>query len=180
MKYRINAKLHWWKIYLGRVEKILLKNNQLTIVSWATFPPLLFVSMIRSDKKYKRNPKLLWWQIHIGPFGTNPLENLPWAPNGQGKLWKTKKSDRESQSKQPTAFSVLMRFRSTNRNQFSPTNGREISSSVFGQTRLGQLYFLRFFTQSTPQQLLQFAITFSMQLRATHPIHASHATNKQM
>ena len=139
MKYRINAKLHWWKIYLGCVEKILLKNNQLTIVSWATFPPLLFVSMIRSDKKYKRNPKLLWWQIHIGPFGTNPLENLPWAPNGQGKLWKTKKSDRESQSKQPTAFSVLMRFRSTNRNRFSPTNGREISSSVYGTTRLGQL-----------------------------------------
>ena len=96
--------------------------------------------MIPSNKKYKRNPKLLWWQIHIGPFGTNPLENLPWAPNGQGKLWKTKKSDRESQSKQPTAFSVLMRFRSTNRNRFSPTNGREISSSVFGQTRLGQLY----------------------------------------
>ena len=134
-----------YKIYLGRVEKILLKNNQLTIVSWATFPPLLFVSMIRSDKKYKRNPKLLWWQIHIGPFGTNPLENLPWAPNGQGKLWKTKKSDRESQSKQPTAFSVLMRFRSTNRNRFSSPNGREISSSVFGQTRLGQLYPLFFF-----------------------------------
>ena len=63
-------------------------------------------------------------------------------PTGRASCGKQKKSDRESQSKQPTAFSVLMRFRSTNRNRFSPTNGREISSSVFGQTRLGQLYVL--------------------------------------
>ena len=41
---------------------------------------------------------------------------------------------------QPTAFSVLKRFWSPNQNLFSPRNGREISSSVYGQTRHGQLY----------------------------------------
>ena len=61
---RINAKIALIKIYLGRVEKILLKNNQLTIVLLATFPPLLFVCMIRSDRsimlqEIERNAKLL-------------------------------------------------------------------------------------------------------------------------
>ena len=36
-------------------------------------------------------------------------------------------------------FSVLTWFWSTNRNWFSPTNSRENGSSVYGQTRLGQL-----------------------------------------
>ena len=52
-----------------------------------------------------------------------------------------KKSDRESQSKQPTAFSVLMRFRGTNRNRFSPTNGREIQSGASSRAKHGGAYF---------------------------------------
>ena len=36
---------------------------------------------------------------------------------------------------------MLRRFYSTNRNRFSSRNGRENSSSVYGQTRCGQLYF---------------------------------------
>ena len=44
------------KSILVVLKKSFSKNNQLTFVSVATFPPLLFVSMIRSDKKYKRNP----------------------------------------------------------------------------------------------------------------------------
>ena len=43
-------------------------------------------------------------------------------------------------NKQPIAFSVLIWFWSTNRNWFSPTNGRKNGSSVYRQTRLGQLY----------------------------------------
>ena len=35
---------------------------------------------------------------------------------------------------------MLRRFYSTNRNRFSSRNGRENSSSVYGQTRCGQLY----------------------------------------
>ena len=61
-------------------------------------------------------------------------------PMGRANCGKLKKSERERQAKQPTAFSELIRFWRTNRNRFSPTNGREISSSVYGQTRLGQLY----------------------------------------
>ena len=44
------------------------------------------------------------------------------------------------EKKQPIAFSGPIPAWSTNRNLFSPINGREISSSVYRQTRLGQLY----------------------------------------
>ena len=50
------------------------------------------------------------------------------------------KSERERQNKQPTAGSVPIHFWRTDQNLFSPTNGRENSSSVYGMTRLGQLY----------------------------------------
>ena len=55
--------------------------------------------------------------------------------------------------KQPIADSLPMRFCSTNWNWVSPTNGREISSSLFGLTRFGQLYSL---------YILYFCITFSV------------------
>ena len=66
-----------------------------------------------------------------------------WPSTSTGTMvlcWSCKQSERERQNKQPTAFSVLIRFWSTHQNLFSPRNGREISSSVFGQSRLGQLY----------------------------------------
>ena len=50
------------------------------------------------------------------------------------------KSERERQNKQPTAGSVPIHFWRTDQNLFSPTNGRENGSSVFGTTRLGHLY----------------------------------------
>ena len=53
---------------------------------------------------------------------------------------KGKKSCSWWKNKQPIAFSVLIRSWSTNQNLFSPTNGREISSSVYGRTRPTQLY----------------------------------------
>ena len=40
----------------------------------------------------------------------------------------------------PIAFLSPIRSWNTNRNLFSPTNGREISSSVYGRTRPTQLY----------------------------------------
>ena len=77
--------------------------------------------------------------------GTNPCEQKweIWPSTSTGTMvlcWSCKQSERERQNKQPTAFSVLIRFRSTHQNWFSPRNGREISSSLFDQTRLGQLY----------------------------------------
>ena len=76
--------------------------------------------------------------------GTNPCEQKweIWPSTTTGTMvfcWSCKQSERERQNKQPTAFSVLIRFWSTHQNLFSPRNGREISSSVFGTTRLGQL-----------------------------------------
>ena len=76
--------------------------------------------------------------------GTNPCEQKweIWPSTSTGTMvfcWSCKQSERERQNKQPTAFSVLIRFWSTHQNLFSPRNGREISSSVFGTTRLGQL-----------------------------------------
>ena len=52
------------------------------------------------------------------------------------------KSDHETKTKQPITLSELIRPWDTNRNRFSPRNVREISSSVYGRTRLGQLHFL--------------------------------------
>ncbi len=76
---------------------------------------------------------------------TNPCEQKweIWPSTSTGTMvfcWSCKQSERERQNKQPTAFSVLIRFWSTHQNWFSPRNGREISSSLFDQTRLGQLY----------------------------------------
>ena len=68
-----------------------------------------------------------------------------WPSTSTGTMvfcWSCKQSERERQNKQPTAFSVLIRFWSTHQNLFSPRKGREISSSLFDQTRLGQLYFI--------------------------------------
>ena len=77
--------------------------------------------------------------------GTNPCEQKweIWPSTSTGTMvfcWSCKQSERERQNKQPTAFSVLIRFWSTHQNLFSPRNGREISSSLYGTTRLGQLY----------------------------------------
>ena len=94
----------------------------------------------------------LMWMVRFVTFvhkdlcqGTNPCEqNLQiWSFTSMGTMvfcWSCKQSERERQNKQPTAFSVLIRFWSTHQNWFSPRNGREISSSLFDQTRLGQLY----------------------------------------
>ena len=76
---------------------------------------------------------------------TNPCEQKweIWPSTSTGTMvfcWSYKQSERERQNKQPTAFSVLIRFWSTYQNLFSPTNGQKISSSVFGQTRPTRLY----------------------------------------
>ena len=54
-------------------------------------------------------------------------------------FWETKKVSAREKTKHPTADSVSIRFSSTNWNWIWPTNGREISSSLFGLTRCGQL-----------------------------------------
>ena len=76
---------------------------------------------------------------------TNPCEQKweIWPSTSTGTMvfcWSCKQSERERQNKQPTAFSVLIRFWSTHQNWFSSRNSRENSSSLYGTTRLGQLY----------------------------------------
>ena len=79
-------------------------------------------------------------QIHVTCFGTNPFE-MHTEQRKQCACEGQKKSCSWWGKKQPIAFSGPIPAWSTNRNLFSPINGREISSSVYRQTRLGQLYF---------------------------------------
>ena len=90
------------------------------------------------DKKYKRNAKLHCWEIQFGRFWTNPLEKLLWA---RATSERQNKSECERNKKHPIASSVSIRFWSTHQNWFSSRNSRENSSSLYGTTRLGQLYF---------------------------------------
>ena len=53
--------------------------------------------------------------------------------------------------KQPIAFFALIQFWSTNRNLFSPTNDRENSFSMYGQTKRGQLYIGHLLNTYQPQ-----------------------------
>ena len=67
---------------------------------------------------------------------------LPWARPTSGSQNKSKWAETTTH---PIAFLGPIRSWNTNRNLFSPTNGREISSSVYGRTRPTQLY-LKFFS----------------------------------
>ena len=75
---------------------------------------------------------------HLTCLWTNLLEMpmeewMLWVSVGQNKItWWIK-------NKQPSADSVSIRFYSTNPIWISPTKGREISSSVYGLARFGQL-----------------------------------------
>ena len=82
--------------------------------------------------------------------GTNPCEQKwqIWPSTSMGTMvfcWSCKQKWAWEKNKQPTAFSVLIRFWRTNQNQFSPKNGQENGSSLYGTTRLGQLYALGLF-----------------------------------
>ena len=90
-----------------------------------------------SLSSYKRNANFHRWEIHFGRFEQILLRNC--FEHGQ-LLTIQNKSECERNKKHPTASSVPIRLWSTHQNWFSPRNGREISFSVFDQTRLGQLY----------------------------------------
>ena len=80
------------------------------------------------------------WQILVVLNMGNPLENPATNTMGASEYcWSCKQKWEWEKNKQPTAFSVLIRFWSTHQNLFSPRNGQEISSSLFDQTRLGKL-----------------------------------------
>ena len=80
------------------------------------------------------------WQILVVLNMGNPLENPATNTMGASEYcWSCKQKWAWEKNKQPTAFSVLIRFWRTNQNQFSPKNGRENGSSLYGTTRLGQL-----------------------------------------
>ena len=106
-------------------------DNILTILIWSQESIM--------DKKYKRNAKLHCWEIQFGRFWTNPLEKLLWA---RATSERQNKSECERNKKHPTASSVSIRFWSTHQNWFSSRNSRENSSSLYGTTRLGQLYLV--------------------------------------
>ena len=78
-------------------------------------------------------------QIPVNFFRTNPFE-MPKEQQKQVYIYRAKKSCSWWKNKQPIAFSVLIQSWSTNQNWFSPTSGRENGSSVYRQTRLGELY----------------------------------------
>ena len=77
--------------------------------------------------------KYLWkqmWQI--------------WTSTSTGTMvfcWSCKQSWSWTNAKKFLRFLGLMRSRSSNRILYRPANGREISSSLFGQTRRTRLYF---------------------------------------
>ena len=81
-------------------------------------------------------------QIHVTCFGTNPFE-MHTEQRKQCACKGQKKVVPGGEKKQPIAFSGPIRAWSTNQNLFSPTNGREIGSSVYGRTRPTQLYAFR-------------------------------------
>ena len=103
------------KTFLGQVQKLyhLWSHMNLTLDS--------------SDK-----------QIHVTCFSTNPFE-MPTEQRKQCASLGQKKVAPGGKMMHPIAFSGPIRAWSTNWNLFSPTNGREISSSVYGQTRRTQL-----------------------------------------
>ena len=102
---------------------------------------------------------------------------LPWAQPTSGSQNKSKWAETTTH---PIAFLGPIRSWNTNRNLFSPTNGREISSSVYGRTRPTQLYFffrkmieifLKIFTSSqtiAEQGHQVFALTNWLTQQITH------------
>ena len=73
------------------------------------------------------------------------------VPIAQRKLLETKKSGCQRKNKQPIAFLAIIQFWSTDRNLFSPTNDRENSFSMYGQTKRGQLYIGHLLNTYQPQ-----------------------------
>ena len=96
----------------------------------------------------------LMWMFRFVTFvftsicqGTNPCEQKwqIWTSTSTGTMvfcWSCKQSWSWTNAKKFLRFLGLMRSRSSNRILYRPANGREISSSLFGQTRRTRLYIL--------------------------------------
>ena len=93
----------------------------------------------QKDLFRSRSIGFVWWEIHSTCFWTNPSGNAHVLADAVCMCGAKQKYLVDEKKKQPIADSLPMRFCSTNWNWVSPTNGREISSSLFGLTRFGQL-----------------------------------------
>ena len=99
----------------------------------------IFLPYYRTVREFdNENSSSVEEQTHVTCFSTNPFE-MPTEQWKQCACVGQKKSCSWWTNKQPIAFSVLIWFWSTYQNWFSSTNGRENGSSVYRQTRLGQL-----------------------------------------
>ena len=97
----------------------------------------------------------LMWMVRFVTFvhkdlcqGTNPCEQKwqIWPSTSTGTMvfcWSCKQSWSWSNANPPVAGQGLTRSQNSCRIEFSSKNGREISSSLYGTTRCGQLYIAR-------------------------------------
>ena len=142
----------WWFLAPRKNEVTCCSDNfdasGLPNTSFEKLCPILFKEDVDTGETFKiLGPTLLWSQAIRIVRQTNPFDllhhksiwNAHWAAEAVC-MCRANKSCSWWKNKQPIAFSVLIWFWSTNRNWFSPTNGRENGSSVYRQTRLGQLY----------------------------------------